>query len=500
MIAQPVLLGIDIGTTNFKIVAVTPQGETLVVVRRAMVIDRPSPGAAGFNIPALNRHLVEGLRELVTQLGPGNLGNLAAVSVTSIGESFLGVDANGEVITPCPAWYDRRTVPRQQAIPLEAACWYNITGMVDDDIYTACRLWWWRRQSADHFRRVRRWLMVADYVVYLLSGNYVTSPSLAARSGLADRHHGCWSPTLLQALSLSEQVLPQLKAAAQTAGVLNRQMAALSGLPAGLPVIHAGHDHPCAGFGCGLVDSGQFIDSTGTSEALKTVVTRPLSWQEVGNGDYDCYPHVIPGCWLLSGHIPSSGSFLDWLVRMLSGPSPQPAQRDWLWQQAAASPAGAQGVRVAPFLEGSGAPWNQRDARASLTAIGDDCAAGDLLRAGVESLAAWLEINFTRFMQITGQSTDALTLTGGGARQTLSNQIKAAMLQKTCLIPQVEEAAGLGAALVGGLAVGVFDTAHQAAQRPAILQQTLSPDARLSAQYAALRPRLTDTLQLRKSP
>lgn len=362
------LVGIDIGTTNLKVVAARPGGRVEAVVRRPMTIDRPAVGAAEFNLDALDRDLVSSLADLVKVLaGRGiDAGAISGIGIASIGESFVGLDGQDRRVTLCPTWYDRRTAKRRADWGLGAADWFDITGMVDDDIYTAYRIDWWRRAGVDWFSKVTTWLMVADYATFLLSGKKVASPSLAARSGMADRRTGKWSHHILDPLGLSEDSLGVLKPSASIAGGLLADIASVTGIAAGTPVINAGHDHPCAGLGCGLVDPGRMIDSTGTSEALKTVVDRPLGFSDVGDGRYDCYPHVVPGRFLLSGHIPSSGGMIDWLVRTLSGSNPSAETAALLWHEAAATPAGSGGVRVGPFLEGTGAPWNDRGRRADI--------------------------------------------------------------------------------------------------------------------------------------
>jgi len=491
------LVGIDIGTTNLKVVATRPGGRVEAVVRRPMTIDRPTVGVAEFNLDALDRDLVSSLADLVKVLaGRGiDAGAISGIGIASIGESFVGLDGQDRRVTPCPTWYDRRTAKRRADWGLGAADWFDITGMVDDDIYTAYRIDWWRRAGVDWFSKVTTWLMVADYATFLLSGKKVASPSLAARSGMADRRTGKWSHHILDPLGLSEDSLGVLKPSASIAGGLLADIASVTGIAAGTPVTNAGHDHPCAGLGCGLVDPGRMIDSTGTSEALKTVVDRPLGFGDVGDGRYDCYPHVVPGRFLLSGHIPSSGGMIDWLVRTLSGPNPSAETAALLWHEAAATPPGSGGVRVGPFLEGTGAPWNDRGRRADISFLNAQSTPGAILRGALEGLAGWLGLNLERFEAITGTRPDTLTLTGGGARNTLANQIKAAMLERRFAVPDTDEAAGVGAALVAGLATGVFADASEAARLSDVDWKVIEPDAALASAYRDLTPSIADHLR-----
>ncbi|MCO6050505.1 FGGY family carbohydrate kinase [Mesorhizobium sp. RP14(2022)] len=489
--AEPILVGIDIGTTNLKVVAARPGGRVEAVVRRTMSVSHPIPGASEFDLDALDHDLVSALREMVDVIGAKGIepAAVAGIGVASIGESFVGVDEEGRRITPCPTWYDRRTTNTRSSWGMNASDWFDITGMVDDDIYTVHRLAWWRAQDAGRFERVRKWLMVADYAVFRLSGAFAASPSLAARSGMADRNDGKWSAAILELADIEVGALPDLVPSASIAGTLTTEIARQTGLRVGTPVVNAGHDHPCAGFGCGLVQPGRMMDSVGTSEALKTVAARPFSYGDVGGGRYDCYPHVVSDRFLLSGHIPSSGGMIDWLLRQLSGPAPSAETAALLWQAAEAAVPGSVGVRIAPFLSGTGAPWNDRARRADIAGIDAQTVPGDVLRAGVEALGGWLAINLAQFESITGAKAADLILTGGGAtRNPLMNAIKGAMIERDFVLPDVTEAAGLGAGLVAGVAVGLFRDGDDAASLPDIEWQSVRFDPGLAEAYRTVRP------------
>lgn len=490
-----ILIGIDIGTTNIKFVAAKPSGAVIAVVRRPMITVRPEPHAANFDLDALRGNILGGMKELIDALGSVKAKDVAAIGIASIGESFVGLDKNGTPVTPCPTWFDRRTENRRNLLGLTPGEWFNITGMVDDDIYTVHRIGWWKSYAPEVSSQVRRWTLVADYVVYLLSGALAANPSLAARSGMADRNSGKWSPPILEASKISVEMLPELKPAATISGFLTQEAARVTGLLAGTPVINAGHDHPCAGLGCGLAEPGEVIDSVGTSEALKTVLYRPLDYNETGGGQYDCYPHVIPNCFLLSGHTPASGGFLDWLIRLFLGPSPAREAVHRLWAEADAVPPGARGVEILPFLEGTGAPWNNRSKRARIDMFGAESDRATILRAAVEALSSWLLLNLQRFDTLAGIRPKRLIVTGGGARNNVLNGIKAAMTGLPLHMPETEETAGLGAALVAGIASGVFATPLEAAALSDISWRQCDPDQVVASRYVDLRPSMITRLE-----
>lgn len=481
-----VLIGIDIGTTNLKLLATTPSGEVLHVVTRPMVIHRPQPGWADFDLEALAEAVRSGLREVGGALPDG--ATVAAIAVDSIGESFVGVDADGVAITNCPTWFDRRTRNVRAEWGFDAERWYDVTGMADDDIATIYRVHWMLTHGGIDAARVERWMNVADYCVFLLSGACVAAPSLAARSGFYDRNTRGWSEELVAAVGLDVDSLPTPVEAARVAGGLRADVARGVGLRAGTPVVNAGHDHPCAGVGCRVVEPGSVMDSTGTAEAVKTVVPGPLGYRATLRGRYDCYPHAVPGRFMLSGHLPSAGGFHAWLSRLLHG-DVAPGQAAWpdldgLLDLAVQSPPGANGVQVLPFLEGTGAPYNRREQTAEVLGLRGFHGRGDLVRAAYEGCAFWLDLNVETFSRIVGRRIETIIAVGGGARSELWLEIKSAFLQRPIVVPAVEEAAAFGTALVGGIAVGALGTGVE--DLPTVPSRVMAAAPATQAAYASV--------------
>lgn len=453
-----ILIGIDIGTTNIKFLAMYSDGQPIHLVVKKMRVDHTKPGWTDFNIPVLRNNLFTGLKEL-SYFIPDN-SQVISIGVDSIGESFVGLNSQGEVVTPCPTWFDRRTENYREENDIPVSTWYNLTGMVDDDIYTTHRIIWFKKNYPKVFSSVKRYLWIADYAIYLLTGKMVTVAPLACRTGLFDRNNLSWSPLLMQAAGISESMLPLVIPTASIAGTLNQEVAHIISFPSGIPVIHAGHDHPCAVLGCSVSAPGSIVDSTGTAEAINTVISKSLNYEATLNGSYDCYPYSIPGLYSLSGHLPSSGGLFDWVTRLVTGISPHSCLNqkkiEKLMLEVNLSPAGARGVRVLPFLEGSGTPWHQRFQKAEIHGLKSHHIRGDIVRATLEGIAVWLKINFEMLCKIVGKPLDPILAIGGGSKNYKWLEIKSAVVQKSIHIPKVEEAAAQGSAFIGGLAVKFY--------------------------------------------
>lgn len=465
-----VIVGIDIGTSNMKFLAINRGGKTIRLITKKMQIDRPRAGWSEFNVLTLKQNLFTGLQELKESLPNGS--GIVSIGIDSIGESIVGLNTENEIITPCPTWYDRRTSHSREEFGLSAESWYNTTGMVDDDIYTIYRINWFKKRYPEDANHIAKWLCVGDYAVYLLTGLQLTTPSLAGRTGMLDRHTLKWSSDLLEAINLEARSLPEVTEQCTVSGMSNDYTERKTGIPKGTPVVHAGHDHPCAMFGCTISRPGLIIDSSGTAEAVNTLVSEPLSFMSTMRGSYDCYPYVLPALYTMSGHLPQSGGLFEWVGRLLTGTRHDSyltiGHMEELFTEASESPIGAKGVRVVPFLEGSGSPWHQRDRAASIHGLKSHHSRGDLIRAVFESTAYWLRWNIGVMSQLLGEEFVSVIASGGGAKTRIWLEIKSAMLKRPFKLPHIGESAALGAALVSGLAADYYDTVEEAVALPEV--------------------------------
>ena len=487
---QNVLIGIDIGSSRTKLLAAGLDGRQIALVTRPTRVTRPAPGAAGFDVGSIVEGVVGGLEELSTLLHDAS--TICAIGLCSVGEALVGLDRDGRRITPCPTWFDRRTSNTREQAGLTPQDWYELTGMVDDDIYTVHRIQALRHRDPEAVGRVAHWLCLADYLVYVLTGRMVTTASLAARTGLLDRRSLGWCGALLGLSGVDEGQLPVVVASGTVAGSLAPEIPSRTGLPRGIPVTHAGHDHPCAAFACGMVSAGPVLDSAGTAEAVKTVVPHPLDFVSSLEGSFDCYPYLVPGTFILSGHLPYGGALIDWVMRTSFGYAGALTDAEYqsAMDEAESSPPGAAGVRIAPFFEGSGAPLHDRSLTGQIRGLRPSTTRGDLLRGTLEATANWLRRTHDSLSKICGQRLEPVLAAGGGTRNALWLNVKAAMLNSAIKVPDIPEAAALGAASVGGWAVGEFGSAFEAAAKPGIAVREVRPSPALVQAYRGLAQEL----------
>lgn len=437
-----ILLGIDVGTTVCKAESVSVDGGELAVGQQPTPWRYCDSGAeieplelADTAIAAASEAL-----EATAASADGPL-RVRGVGVTSMAETGALVDDAGQPVAPGIAWFDNRGDEQADAIDrdLGTAAFSRHTGLPVSRMCSLAKLAWMR----DHWGVLEpgvRWRGVAELVVDRLGGQAAAELSLASRTGLLDALGRSWWPDARSWLGADDKLLADLVPAGTPMGTVDE--ARLPGA-AGAVLTVAGHDHLCSQVGVGALRGDDLLNSCGTAEAFVRAVEpdteRPLTSEAVAAG-LTCGWHVLPGRWALLGGL-RSGVGLG-RVRAMLGVDPTDTAR--LDEAALAVPDGADGM----VLHDLG-----RD-RMTLEGIGAQPTPGHVWRAAIESAAARgtrLEAAFERLAGPTGR----LLATGGWVRSRAVAEIKRQHLGDF-VAPDVRESGARGAALIGGVAAGVY--------------------------------------------
>lgn len=434
---EPVLLGIDVGTTYCKATIVSINGFELSHGRQRTPW-RLVPTGAEIDQDALLSAVAAAARGAIDG-GPS--GTIAAVGVTSMAETGFLLDAAGRELYPAIAWYDTRSSPQGERLvdDLGAERFSGRTGLRPGPMPTIGTYRWLRDHVPVSARGVR-WLSVADLVVRSLGGAEVAERSLASRTGFLDQGTGDWWTDALAWAGLARDLLPPLVDAGEPVGRV-----APGRLPGaeGAVLAVAGHDHLAAAVGAGAVRDGDVLNSCGTAEALVRSIPIRLPEDAVRDAvatGVSVGIHVIPDRQaLLAGSL--CGMILQRFLDLLGVPESGRAE---LGQMAVATPPGAGGMIVR-----SGA-----NEIATLEGIGRDAAPGLVWRAALESVQRETSILLGAVEAVAG-ATERLVVVGGWSRDPAVRAVKAATLGPF-EVPVVREAGARGAALIAGIASGFF--------------------------------------------
>ena len=359
------VVGLDLGTTRCKAVAIAPDGRVAASAVGAYPLYSPHAGWAEQAAGEVWQAACGALRELCAQV-PAD--SLAGLSLSGAMHSLLLVDGAGQPLAPVPTWADQRAAPQAQALRQqpEAQALYQRTGCPVQSIYHLAKLRWWREAEPALTGRAAHFVNLKDFVLWQLAGVWATDQGMASTTGLFDIHRLAWDETALRLAGVTASQLPDVVPPAQVVGAVTAAAAGATGLPAGLPVVPGTTDGGTANLGSGAVRAGQSVVTMGTSGAVRRVVAQPLldarqrTW---------CYV-LVQDRWFAGGAINNAGLALQWVRERFYPDVAGDAGYQRLNADAAGVAPGAEGVRCLPYFTGERSPhWNP-EARALLSGLG----------------------------------------------------------------------------------------------------------------------------------
>lgn len=455
---DPLLLGLDIGSTNIKAVVYQPNGTALSVACVAQETHYPQADWANYDPHRLWELCCQVLHLAIKPLP--NPCQVASVAVSSFGEAGVLLDSTGAPTTDMIAWFDRRTLDqcRRFAEQINQNRLFSICGTVVQQIMTAPKLMWHREHEPEAWARSVTFLNTADYIAFRLCGESAQSLSLASRTALLDLNARDWSDELLGMAGLDRSFLPVMRDGGTALGPVTSEASVLTGLPTSTLVAVGGHDHVCGALATGAVRSGDFLDSIGTTECLFIALDQPLDTVEMGRQGYTQGAHARGGFYTYGG-LYTSGICFDWIQRACAGG----ARHDDLLARAEAVAPGSIGVMFIPHLRLSNTPHMDSQARGAFIGLTTDADAATLARAVLEGVAFEGRATIEPLLAYAGLPalTDA-TVVGGTARNELLLQIKASVMNLRLHVLELEEVGALGAAMLGGIAAGVYSSVDDA--------------------------------------
>lgn len=445
-------VGIDLGTSGCKVVALDAGGRLLAAAEARYPMAVPRPGWAEQDPASWWRAAGRGVRKLQAGLPPG--ATPIGVGVTGQMHSLVATDARRRVIRPAILWCDQRSEPQARRITelVGAPALSEITLNPSRAAFTAAKLLWLREHEPDAYGRLRHAMLPKDWLVARLTGRIVTEPSDASGTGLFDVPASSWSEPILGRLDIDPAILAEPQRSASVVGYVLPEAGAAFGLPAGIPVIAGGGDQATAAYAAGATGPGVLACSLGTSATVLASQPAPVP---------GCLSHVIAAQWLYLTSTHAGTLCLDWWSRVVAGPRrARPAE---VLRAAAASEPGARGVGFVPLLMGERDPAPRRPPQTgSFYGLRAEHTGADLARAVIEGIAFEVR-RIARSVPTPGPAPDTALgpprrwrVLGGGTRAPLLVQTLADVLQEPLhLMPDASSAAGAARLALAGLGVGV---------------------------------------------
>ncbi|WEG13353.1 xylulokinase [Pullulanibacillus sp. KACC 23026] len=398
-------------------------------------------------------------RRLISTLGI-NPKDIAVVSFSGQMMGCLCVDRSGNPLRRAIIWADQRAKEQVSQIEeyISQKKFYKIVGHRNTPSYGIQKLMWIRDNEPEIYNQTYKSLNAKDYIVFRLTGNFYTDYSDGNSNGCFDLKNLKWSEEIIEYAGIDGDKLPELKPSTFVAGNVTSKAAELTGLAVGTPVVIGGGDGVTASVGAGSISPGKTYCCLGTSAWITTASEEPIFDEEMRTVTW---AHVVPGLYAPNGTMQTAGGAFSWLKNEICQLETHQAELDraspydYMNAQIKQSSVGSNGVIFLPYLLGERAPRWDSDAKGAFIGLKSENNRKDLMRSVLEGVT----MNLSIILDILRQQIDIeeMLVIGGGAKGGVWRQIMADVFNAKILVPNVlEEAGSMGAAVTGGVGIGLF--------------------------------------------
>lgn len=470
--SEAILGGIDAGTSQIRAILFATDGRVLAEAAEPTPLRSLGPSRAELDPEALWRATLTVLRRAVGAVPEPKA--VRGLAVASVGESGVLLGADDRPLGPVIAWYDTRTLGELEQLLEEVgfATLHRVTGLCPDPTFSLLKLAWLRRHEPEAFGAARRWLHVADFLAWRLSGEPATDLGLASRTLLLDLERRAWSEALLEATRLPASLLPPILPAGARLARVRPEVVAATGLPPDCAVGVGGHDHVCGLLAAGADRPGALLDNLGTAEALSLTREAPIAEPALGWDGFNQGVFVVERpLYYVFGGLPTAAAAVEWFRGVHGG-----LDHATLIAEAEAAPWGSDGVLFLPHLRLGSPPFPDALARGAFLGLSAETSRGTLFRALLEGLALdGGNILAAMGRHLGADLPDRVLAIGGSTRNALLMRLKASVYGRPLDVLDLPDATCLGAALLGGLAAGLFRDLDEARAGLEVPVRTVAP-------------------------
>lgn len=405
---------------------------------------------------------------------------VTALSFSAQMQGCLLVDREGSPLRPSMIWADQRAVKEAERLDEEIGFdrMYEITGHRLSPSYTLEKIMWLKENEPEVYEKAWKSLQAKDYIIFRMTGRFVTDYSDASGTNALDLEKLCWSKEILEASGINPDLLPKLHNSTDIVGTITKEAALQTGLMQGTPVVCGGGDGPCAAVGAGCIHDNELFATFGTSAWIGgTTREKFLDEEKI----FFCFANIIPGRYMPCGTMQAAGSSYSY-IRSLLDPDKSYSELNSMIER---SPAGAKELVFLPYMLGERSPrWNEKTSGAFL-GIKMHHERADYVRAVIEGVAYNLELILASYRKYL--PAKSLILTGGGAKGEAVCQILSDVFQAGIRTPDhVEEATSIAAAVTAGVGIGAYDGFDEIT-RFLKIQKEYSPNVENKAVYEKMK-------------
>lgn len=442
----------DVGTSSMRGVLLTHEGKELTEKQYL------------YSVTYMENSWVEqspsdwenALYEIVRNISADALKNnwsIDALTMTSQRSSVIPVDKTIRPLCNAIMWQDKRTNEICEALNAQNDKVFSLCGSRVNPVFSASKMTWIRENRPEIYQKTYKFMVIPDYLNYLMTGEICTDHTYGSRSLLMNIHTHKWDQELLDIFRVEREKLCELVEPGSICGRVTKEFSELTGCPAGIPVISAGGDQQCGAIGQGVVKKGTLSVTAGTGGFLITATDRV---PENLDQDVICNFSSIKGQYVLESSVLTCCSAFDWFRREFCPGS----SFEELNKEIAATPAGANGCLCVPYFQGRSTPdWNNM-AKGIFTNVTLATTKRDMLRSllegicyeignGIETMKKYLDIA-------------EIYVNGGLTNSEPFNEIQANVYGTKIIRRGKADATVRGALMVAATALGLYNSVEAA--------------------------------------
>lgn len=482
--AKTYLLAHDLGTSGNKASLYSEDGALVASATHAYGADFHGNGWAEQDADFWWQAVCDATRKVTQSI---DVKQIACVSFSGQMMGCLPVDAEGNPLRTSIIWADMRAQKQADKLASEIGkdALYAITGTSVAPTYSLEKIMWVKENEPEIYRKAHVFLNAKDYIVYKLTGEFATDYSDASGTNAFEIVNKRWSKDIVKAGEVDINKLPDVYPSTHMVGKVTRDAAECSGLAEGTPVVLGGGDGPCATVGAGAVYCGDMYNYFGSSAWIAVAGDEPYLDPQQRTFTL---AHLEDGLYMSVGAMQSAGGSYEWMKKnlcaseMAESKSCGKSVYTIMNEAAEKSVPGANGVLFLPYLLGERCPYWNPDAKGALLGLKMNHTHEDIVRAVFEGALYNLRIILDIFRG-EGFCPEQLTLIGAAIKSDFICKLIADIYEVDVMRPKVlEEATSLGAAIAGGVGVGVFKD-FSVTKEIVKAQDVIKPDAETRAFY-----------------
>jgi sugar (pentulose or hexulose) kinase len=473
------ILAIDLGTTALKCALHDLQGNVLAKATEEYQLITPDALSVEVDVETYWQAFKNAISRVIST-SQIEIQRIKALGISAQGETLILVDKAGNPLRRAIVWLDSRAQIEADELGERFGHRnaYEITGQVRlVPTWPASKILWLRKHEPRLSDRAAKFLLIEDYFLYRLTGEYVCESSLVTSTCYWDFRTLKWWSEMLEVLNIRPEQLPELRDSGTPVGKLRPEIAQELGLSSKTIACTGALDQACGAIGVGNIAPGIFSENTGAALAICATVSKPTLDP---NDQMPCHYHGVPGIYMLHTFT-GGGIALRWfrdefaqLERAVGHASGQDAY-DLLGIEASQVPPACEGLVMLPHLQGAMAPEANPKARGVFYGFTLRHGRNHFTRAIMEAVGYIVRRN-VQVVEGMGVPVKEIRALGGGARSRIWKQIEADITGKPVLTTANEEAATLGAAILAGKAVGIYANIPEAVDQMIQIKDRFEPD------------------------